>query len=67
MSYSVVKNKSKPTFDIIEKETDLTMKLNLDEKEARKVCRKLNLGGGFNGFTPTFFTEDFKKQFGRIK
>lgn len=45
------------TFDIIEKETDTTISLTTSEQRARDLCRKLNLGSGFDGWTPTFFAE----------
>lgn len=53
MSYAV--KETLGTFDIIEKDTDVKIVLNTDEKIAKSVCRKLNLGAGFNGWTPPFF------------
>jgi hypothetical protein len=54
MSYSVVKNE-KNRYDIFEKESDVVIEIaKADEKEARAVCRKMNLGSGFNGWTPDF-------------
>ena len=53
MSYSV-KEKS-GTFDIFEKGSNVMIELSADEKRAKDVCRKLNLGSGFNGWTPPFF------------
>ena len=54
MSYSVVKNE-KNLYDIFEKESDVVIEIaKADEKEARAVCRKMNLGSGFNGWTPDF-------------
>lgn len=29
------------------------------QDELRSMCRTLNLGGGFNGFTPSFFCYDY--------
>jgi hypothetical protein len=55
VSYYVKKNKN--TFTVIEKETGLFLKSSVQEKEIREVCRKLNLGMGFNGLTPAFFAE----------
>ena len=55
MSYYVKKNKN--TFTVIEKETGLFLKSSDQEKEIRELCRKLNLGMGFNGLTPAFFAE----------
>ena len=53
MSYAV--KETLGTFDIIEKNTNVQIVLNTDEKIARDICRKLNLGGGFSGWTPSFF------------
>lgn len=53
MSYAV--KETLGTFDIIEKDTDVKIVLKTDEKIAKSVCRKLNLGAGFNGWTPPFF------------
>lgn len=44
-------------YRVIEKDTDLVVTVLNDKQEARDLCRSLNLGGGFNGFTPTFFAE----------
>ena len=52
MSYSVKMNEG--GFDILEKESETLIELKTEEKTARDVCRKLNLGSGFNGWTPTF-------------
>lgn len=53
MSYAV--KETLGTFDIIEKDTDVKIVLKTEEKIAKSVCRKLNLGAGFNGWTPPFF------------
>ena len=54
MSYAVKSNEG--SFDIIEKPTNVTIVLNADERKAKDICRKLNLGSGFNGWTPEFFS-----------
>lgn len=53
MSYQVVKSEN--AFSIFEKESDIVIDLKTDEKRARDLCRKMNLGSGFNGWTPPFF------------
>lgn len=53
MSYKVVGSEN--GFDILEKETNVIIDLKYKESKARDVCRKMNLGAGFNGFTPDFF------------
>ncbi len=55
MSYSV--KKSKGQYDILEKESGTLIEMRCDEKNARDTCRKLNLGSGFEGWTPTFFSK----------
>jgi len=59
MSYAVKLDKGQ--YDILEKETDTTIELNAKEKTARDICRKLNLGAGFNGWTPEFVAYRLKK------
>jgi hypothetical protein len=54
MSYSV--KKSENGYSILEKNTDVLIELDYTEEKARDLCRKMNLGSGFNGWTPTFFT-----------
>ncbi len=55
MSYRLVKTEL--GYDILEKETDLIIELKRNEKDAKDLCRKLNLGSGFSGWTPSFFAE----------
>lgn len=52
MSYSV--KETEGTYVILEKDSETTIEIKGDEKKARDVCRKLNLGSGFNGWTPSF-------------
>jgi len=57
MSYSVIKN-TKGLYDIIEKDSGVTIRLDyIDESKIRGICRKLNLGSGFVGYTPLFIAE----------
>jgi hypothetical protein len=53
MSY--VLKKSDTAYNIYEKSSDVLIELSLEEKKAKDLCRKLNLGSGFNGWTPLFF------------
>jgi hypothetical protein len=53
MSY--VLKKSDTAYNIYEKSSDVLIELSLEEKKAKDLCRKLNLGSGFNGWTPPFF------------
>lgn len=54
MSYSVKQGES--GYNIVEKDTDVVIVLERSESEARALCRKMNLGSGFNGWTPPFFS-----------
>ncbi len=54
MGYRV--NDNKGLFEIIEKGSELIVAKNAEKDVATKLCRSLNLGSGFDGFTPTFFT-----------
>lgn len=54
MSYSVIKS-GQDVFDILEKDTGNVIEVKkTDEKEVRSLCRKMNLGSGFDGWTPDF-------------
>lgn len=57
MSYKVIENDGK--HNIIESGTDLIVHTVKSKEEATKLCRSLNLGSGFAGFTPPFFTERY--------
>jgi hypothetical protein len=59
MSYRVVEDDK--LNKIVEKETDLVVAKIPSSRQARKLCRSLNLGSGFNGFTPMFFTLEYKQ------
>lgn len=41
--------------DILEIKTDQIIKKGLPMTKAKKLCRHLNFGGGFDGWTPAFF------------
>lgn len=58
MSYRVERNNNR--HDVIESETEVVVNSYSNNREARRVCRGLNLGAGFDGHTPKFFSEKFK-------
>lgn len=62
MSY-VVKNEgiSDQAWNIVEKDTGLSIWEETTKEAAKRICRQLNLGAGFNGFTPEFFTYEYKE------
>ena len=52
----VNKRKSNTQYNVItEKDTGLNIVLIKDDKDPYAIVRKLNLGSGFNGWTPIFF------------
>jgi len=53
MSYSVKKRKI--GYCVIEKYTNITLAIFDNHTEARALSRSLNLGSGFNGYSPSFF------------
>jgi|TARA_R110000803_G_scaffold100740_1_gene168783 hypothetical protein len=57
MSYTVKKNQS--YYNILEKKSGTLIEIGMAERESdvRATCRKLNLGSGFEGWTPLFFTK----------
>lgn len=60
MTYRVQKKLDQ--YHIIEKDTGLVVSRVNIEEEARELCRSLNLGSGFAGYTPAFFIQDFKQK-----
>ena len=62
MNYNLVEGKDKSMYDIIEETTNQVIKSFPGDKfsEARAFMRHLNLGGGFDGFSPTFFLKSMK-------
>jgi hypothetical protein len=60
MDYKVKKEDNQ--FKVIETKTDKIIYQSDDEKKARELARKWNLGGGFSGWTPTFFLDEHKFQ-----
>lgn len=54
MPYTMRNNKD--LFEIVEKGSELVVAIRKTKEEATKMTRSLNLGSGFDGFTPTFFT-----------
>jgi hypothetical protein len=57
MSYSVKHNEGQ--YDILEKDSGVLIEMYRNERHARDTCRKLNLGSGFEGWTPDFFSRKY--------
>ena len=58
MSYFVQQNAT--SYDIVEKDTNEVVFTYSGKTIADKMCRSLNLGSGFNGYTPSFFCISYK-------
>lgn len=43
-------------YKIVEKNTELEIYETVSYDKTRNMCRSLNLGSGFHGWTPSFFT-----------
>lgn len=54
MGYRI--NEKDGSYEIIEKGSELVVAVRAEKDVAVKLCRSLNLGSGFDGFTPPFFT-----------
>lgn len=56
MNYKLIEGKDKSKYDVLETTTDQVIKSFTGDKflEARAFMRHLNLGGSFDGWTPTF-------------
>ena len=44
-----------PTYEVVETGTRQIIKSDMRKEEAKSMTRHLNMGGGFDGFTPSFF------------
>lgn len=48
------------TSDLIEVPTGIVIKKAMKKDEGKSLLRHLNMGGGFDGFTPAFFCQTIK-------
>ena len=57
MSYYVEQSElsGETYYNVVEKDTGQVISTSPTEKASRVTCRTLNLGSGFDGFTPNFF------------
>ena len=44
-----------PTYEVVETGTQQIIKSGMRKEEAKAKTRHLNMGGGFDGWTPSFF------------
>jgi hypothetical protein len=56
MKYKV--NQNNNLFEVLEIPTKQVLKSFPNREDARSMVRMLNFGGGFDGFTPTFFLKN---------
>ena len=59
INYKIVENNKE--YHVLEKQTESIIRLFKKKKEAVEYCRFLNLGGAFDGFTPSFFLKKSEK------
>lgn len=50
------------SWEVVENDTNICVYKSDVETESRNMSRSLNLGSGFKGFTPLFFTLSFKQK-----
>jgi hypothetical protein len=64
INYKIVEKEinNRKTYHIFEKQTENTICFFTEKKDATKYCRFLNLGGGFDGFTPSFLLKKNEKK-----
>lgn len=55
MNYKVIQSAVVDRFDVFETQTDQVVLSATTNKIAKETSRHLNLGGGFDGQTPSFF------------
>lgn len=59
MGYKVVESKDKKQFNVVERRPQFSeeyvIKKFSNKDDAKKMSRSLNLGSGFDGWTPSFF------------
>jgi len=62
MTYNLVEGKDKSMYDVFEETTSQVIKSFPGDKfsEARSFMRHLNLGGGFDGWTPSFLVKNIQ-------
>lgn len=55
INYKVIKDNF--GYNVVETKTEQIIKVLETQAEAKKLMKHLNLGGGFDGFTPNFFVK----------
>ena len=63
MNYKVVEDKPNSVYNVVENNTGHIIKSFREFHEARKLMKHLNLGGGFDSWTPQFFLKNFLEEY----
>lgn len=61
VNYKILPDMSDHTYGIVETNTMNVIKTNMEHLDAKMMCRHLNFGGGFDGWTPIFFLQECEK------
>ena len=61
VNYKILPDMSDHTYGVVETNTMNVIKNNMDHLHAKMMCRHLNFGGGFDGWTPAFFLQKIEK------
>ena len=62
MNYKLITNPGH-FFDVLETTTNQIVFTSAEHSKAKEFLRHLNLGGGFDGYTPSFFMKKIKNIF----
>lgn len=57
MNYKSIRSAKVNAFDVHEAQTDQIVLTGLTSESAKSVTRHMNMGGAFDGWTPTFFLQ----------
>lgn len=60
MNYKIIKVDDQ--YSVLETTTDQIVFSHKDREESKKAMRHMNLGGGFDGFTPSFMIKKIKNK-----
>ena len=65
MNYNLVEGQDKSMYDVLEETTNQVIKSFPGDKfsDARAFMRHLNLGGGFDSWTPSFILKKIQNKF----
>jgi hypothetical protein len=61
MNYKSIRSAQVNLFDVHETQTDQIVRSGITSEAAKTATRHLNMGGGFDGNTPTFFLQQIHR------